>query len=152
MSWFFMFPLGTFLVAVYIFKNSAEEITYLSACIAGVSLLLTLVSAPWQLQCLLLMFVLLSTRGQSLSSQPPAQSQSQVQSQEDETTKLVYRGANYEATPPTVEKPEGESTGKYRGQFWKVHNPLKAPVPQPPLSIKYRGAKVSKQNQPTRDS
>ncbi|MCA1993876.1 MAG: DUF4278 domain-containing protein, partial [Coleofasciculus sp. S288] len=70
--------------------------------------------------------------------------------EEEEGHQLVYRGANYEPTTPTVEIAEGEIAGKYRGQLWRAHNPVKAPpVSQPTLNIKYRGAGVTEQNPPT---
>lgn len=141
MSWFFLSSLVTFLVAVYIFKNSTDEICYLTGSIAAISLLLILVLAPWQIQCLLLMLVLLSSKRRSLSSSSLVESQHR----EDQSTQLVYRGANYKPTPPKLEIAEGEITGKYRGQVWKAHNPVEAPLPQPVSIIKYRGAGVTDQ-------
>ncbi len=119
MSLFFIFSLATFLVAVYIFKvskNSADEIAYLAASIALVSLVVSLVLAPWPVQLLLLVLVLLKTRQYLLLSEGI------VESQEEEKTELSYRGANYEPTPPKVELTEAEITGKYRGQVWKSRN------------------------------
>ncbi len=116
MSLSFIIPLVIFLVAVYIFKNSADEIAYLCAAIALVSLVVSLVLAPWPLQLLLLMIVLISNRRHSLPSEPV------VESPEEEKAKLVYRGANYEVPPPTVDVKEAEATGKYRGLIWKARN------------------------------
>ncbi|MBD2042718.1 DUF4278 domain-containing protein [Microcoleus sp. FACHB-672] len=53
--------------------------------------------------------------------------------------KLTYRGASYNYEPPTIDMMEGEVGGKYRGQPWTVSYPRHIPVPQPALSLKYRG-------------
>lgn len=108
MSLSFIIPLIICLVGIYIFKNSADEIAYLAAAIALVSLLLSLILAPWPLQLLLLMSVLLSNRRHSVSSDLVDESQ------EDEKIKLADRGGNYELNSPTVEVAEAEVKGKYR--------------------------------------
>ncbi|HBB33473.1 MAG TPA: hypothetical protein DDZ80_25320 [Cyanobacteria bacterium UBA8803] len=139
MSLFFIIPLAAFVVAAYVFKHSADEIAYLSAAIALVSLLLTLLLAPWQIQLLLLMLVVFSNKRQSLSSSPLPESHSE----EEEKTKLVYRGAYYKAAPPQVDLIEEEIKGKYRGQVWSAHDIAKESVPHPNLNLKYRGVIVA---------
>ncbi|HAG85100.1 MAG TPA: hypothetical protein DCL61_29115 [Cyanobacteria bacterium UBA12227] len=142
MSLFFMIPLSTFFVAVYIFKKSADEIAYISAAIALVSLLLTLLLAPWQIQLSLLILILFSNRRKPLSSESSFESESTTQ----EKVKLLYRGANYELNSPTPDMIEDEITGKYRGQVWIAHDLVKSTVVQPTLNIKYRGVCVATQN------
>ena len=145
MSWFFMIPLATFFVAVYVFKNSADEIVYLSGAIALVSLLLTLLLAPWQIQLLLLILILISNSRKLPSTESSVRSESSAA----EKVKLLYRGANYEIATPTPELTEDEMTGKYRGQVWIAHDIVKTPAVQPTLNIKYRGVSVANQNSPT---
>ena len=53
--------------------------------------------------------------------------------------KLTYRGVSYNYEPPPIDMMEGEVGGKYRGQPWTVSYPRHIPVPQPALSLKYRG-------------
>jgi predicted membrane protein len=62
MNLFFLIPLTASLLASYICKNSADELAYLTAVIAAASLILSLVIAPWQLQLLVIAFVLVSTK------------------------------------------------------------------------------------------
>ena len=62
MSLFFLIPLTASLLAGYICKNSADELAYLTAIVATVCLILSLVIAPWQLQLLVIVFVLVSTK------------------------------------------------------------------------------------------
>lgn len=116
MSLCFIISLATCLVAAYIFKNSVEEIAYPAGAISLVGLLLSLVSAPWFLQVLLLILVWLIYRRYSLSSECVAEPRS------EEKTKLHYRGVKYEPTSVTGEVTEAEITGKYRGQVWKSRN------------------------------
>lgn len=58
----FLIPLTTGLVAGYIFKNSADEMAYLMGAVTIICLILTLVLAPWQIQLLVLILVLITTK------------------------------------------------------------------------------------------
>ena len=58
----FLIPLTITLVAGYIFKDSAADIAELMILTTVFSLILSLVLAPWQLQLLVLIPVLISTR------------------------------------------------------------------------------------------
>ena len=98
----FLFPLALALIVAYILKNSADEIAYLSACILVVSLVVSLAIAPWQIQLLLLILVLLSNQRLLQPSMPLDESQ------EDKKIKLSYRGIDYEPDIPKEEVAEGE--------------------------------------------
>lgn len=58
----FLIPLLSGLVSGYIFKKSTDEIGYLAGAFAIVSFLISLVLAPWEIQLLLLIFVLFITQ------------------------------------------------------------------------------------------
>ncbi len=58
----FLIPLFTGLVSGYIFKKSTDEIGYLPGAFAIVSFIISLVLAPWEIQLLLLVFVLFVTQ------------------------------------------------------------------------------------------
>lgn len=135
----FMMPLAVVLLSIYIFKKSADEISYLAACISIIALLLSLFIAPWQLKSLLLGIAIFSTRQFSLPSQPV------IETQEDQKNTLSYRGIDYEPTSPTVEGTESQITGKYRGQAWKCNKADKTPPTQLTSRLKYRGANVVSQ-------
>ncbi len=62
MHLFFLIPLMTGLASGYIFKNCADEMAYLTGVITVISLTLSLVLAPWQIQLLILMLVMASTK------------------------------------------------------------------------------------------
>lgn len=62
MHLFFLVPLMTGVVSAYIFNKSAEEMADLSGLVTIVSIILTLILAPWQLQLLVLIAVIISTR------------------------------------------------------------------------------------------
>ncbi|MDZ8185212.1 MAG: hypothetical protein RMX96_10210 [Nostoc sp. ChiSLP02] len=61
MALFFLIPLCTALATGYLFKKSTDEIAYLAGVFAAISLILSLVLAPWQIQCALLIIVLIIT-------------------------------------------------------------------------------------------
>ena len=139
MSFSFMIPLTTVLVAVYLFRRSSDEMAYLCGSIAVVGLLLSLVLAPWQLQLLLLIFVVLSTR------KLWQQTQIEVEPESEKKTTLLYRGSNYEAISPTTELTEFnevEIEKKYRGQVCQSLQTEDVPVVQQTFQLKYRGATV----------
>lgn len=62
MQLFFLIPLTICLAAGYVFKNSADEMAELTGLVIFVSLILSLVLAPWQFQLLVLMLVTISTK------------------------------------------------------------------------------------------
>ncbi|MBD2508956.1 hypothetical protein H6G91_16965 [Nostoc muscorum FACHB-395] len=61
MPLFFLIPLCTALATGYMFKKSTDEIAYLAGVFAAISLILSLVLAPWQIQFGLLIAVLIIT-------------------------------------------------------------------------------------------
>jgi hypothetical protein len=98
----FLIPLFTGLVTGYIFKKSTDEIGYLAGGIAIFSFVISLILAPWEVQLLLLVFVLVIT--QRLLQQ----NEYKMKLQDDSTdipikesevkskgTIHKYRGANY---------------------------------------------------------
>ncbi|WP_375453033.1 hypothetical protein [uncultured Nostoc sp.] len=61
MPLFFLIPLCTALATGYLFKKSTDEIAYLAGVFAAISLILSLVLAPWQIQFGFLITVLIIT-------------------------------------------------------------------------------------------
>ncbi|WP_257237134.1 hypothetical protein [Nostoc sp. 'Peltigera malacea cyanobiont' DB3992] len=61
MPLFFLIPLCTALATGYFFKKSTDEIAYFAGVFAAISLILTLVLAPWQIQFGLLIIVFIIT-------------------------------------------------------------------------------------------
>ncbi|QKQ72484.1 hypothetical protein [Nostoc sp. TCL240-02] len=61
MPLFFLIPLCTALATGYLFKKSTDEIAYLAGVFAAISLILSLILAPWQIQFGLLIAVLIIT-------------------------------------------------------------------------------------------
>ena len=151
MDWYFIIPLGIALVVNYILKHSTDEIAYIATAILVVSLIISLMIAPWQLQLLLVIMVLIGNLriwqnneeiiDESLEKQQPIE--------------LSYRGINYEVQPKcnltsdlTVDEPVNEEKiiGKYRGQLLKTHtnkNIKLTTEEKHNFEIKYRGIKVN---------
>jgi hypothetical protein len=70
MSLLFLIPLAISIASAFvIFENSHDEIALLAASAASVSLILCLLFLPWQVQLLVLMFVLTITRRVSVPNQ-----------------------------------------------------------------------------------
>lgn len=143
MNLFFLIPLAIVPVALFIFKNSADEMAYLSAAISVVGLILSLVLAPWQIQIFLLAVVAIAARKLWLSAM------SQEESEPEKEIKLSYRGLNYEHNPPEVKLTGDEIIGKYRGQVWKSPIAEEPTIIQPTFTLKYRGASVNYQKSVT---
>ncbi|MFW5764397.1 MAG: DUF4278 domain-containing protein [Coleofasciculus sp.] len=140
MSLLFIIPLGIFLVTAYLFKQLANEMAYLAAAIALVSLVVTLCLAPWQIQFLLLILVIFSNYRRSCSSSQPVTESSLP---DEDNVKLVYRGVNYDLSPAQVDVTEDEVIGKYRGQALRIHHLVTPPATSTLLPLKYRGVSVS---------
>lgn len=54
--------------------------------------------------------------------------------------KLSYRGAHYDYEPIAANMAESELTGHYRGRHFQFNYPRHIPVPQPILTLNYRGS------------
>ncbi|WP_392532686.1 hypothetical protein [Nostoc sp. C117] len=61
MALFFLIPLCTALATGYFLKKSTDEIAYIAAVFAAISLILSLVLAPWQIQFGFLIIVFIIT-------------------------------------------------------------------------------------------
>ncbi|MBD2166151.1 hypothetical protein H6G04_17290 [Calothrix membranacea FACHB-236] len=61
MALFFLVPLCTALITGYFVKQSTDEIAYIAGVFGFICFILSLVLAPWQIQLLLLIVVLLGT-------------------------------------------------------------------------------------------
>lgn len=61
MHFSFLIPLCTGLVTGYVAKKSQDDIAYIISIFTIISLILSLILAPWQLQFLLLLVVLIGT-------------------------------------------------------------------------------------------
>jgi hypothetical protein len=133
----FLISLFTSLVTGYIFKKCHDEIAYLAGVFAIVSLIISLVLAPWQIQFLLLVGVLIITQklleknehklkleqnsqGKLNYSDHHKQILSQPKTTEEEITRIVSRVANYQAEN-SVEFIEEEIAEKYRVLPWRIH-------------------------------
>lgn len=137
MAWGFLVPVAISLLVAYVLTNSADEIAYLAAAILLVSLFLSLILAPWQVQLLLLALVLFSNRR---ISQPKRQQV--AEESDDKKVKLSYRGIDYEPNSLAVEVTEDEIIGKYRGQVCKCPKVKDTTRLEPVSGLKYRGASM----------
>ena len=61
MALFFLIPLCTALITGYLVKQTNDEIAYIAGVFGFICFILSLVLAPWQIQLLLLVVVLVTT-------------------------------------------------------------------------------------------
>ncbi|BAY11658.1 hypothetical protein [Calothrix sp. NIES-2098] len=61
MALFFLVPLCTALLTGYLVKQSNDEIAYIAGVFGFICFILSLVLAPWQIQLLMLVAVLITT-------------------------------------------------------------------------------------------
>jgi hypothetical protein len=130
----FLIPLALGLTSGYVSKKCCDEMAYLTVSIAFVSLIISLVIAPWQVQLLLLVFVFLSSnkilhqqelRALNNIHKPLKENNnnqhksSSYESQQTPTQTLrKYGGANRPALDISVQKEETQLVKKYRGLPW----------------------------------
>ncbi|MBW4618698.1 MAG: DUF4278 domain-containing protein [Cyanosarcina radialis HA8281-LM2] len=154
----FFISLATALVAIYIAKNSADEISYLATAIVVVSLVLTLIFAPWQLQILLLISIWFSKKLFFPFTRSTVESQSNQKVESDlekqiaiaqprsiqiQITKLAYRGVSYQSDSPIQPEVKGKIIGKYRGLVCQTSQLENPPAQASNLNLKYRGACIN---------
>lgn len=152
MVWYLIIPLGLALVVYYILKHATDEIAYIATAILVVSLIVSLIIAPWQIQLFLLLLVFLS----NIRIWQKTEESEDDLSPDQPKINMSYRGINYEVQPKSAIAANAEVKkaeivlGKYRGQILKTYYPKPT---QPPskinsnFAIKYRGIQVK--NQPS---
>ncbi|MCJ8282156.1 MAG: hypothetical protein AAFY76_22195 [Cyanobacteria bacterium J06649_11] len=62
MPLFFLIPLSICVITGYIFNRCSDEVGYLAGLFAIISLVLSLILAPWEIQVMLLVVVLVTTK------------------------------------------------------------------------------------------
>ncbi len=62
MPLFFLVPLSIFVITGYICNRCSDEVGYLAGLFAIISLIVSLILAPWEIQVLLLVVVLVTTK------------------------------------------------------------------------------------------
>ena len=157
---FFLLPLTTGLIALYISRKASGKIVPVADLVAVLSFLVSLVSAPWELQLLILAIAIGGTR---FRLRPPANEEepetdhgSAVDAAPDRVAGLdsttKYRGIRY--TPATANPASGAATteggdaiaGKYRGTAWNASTAAKPETDlQSTFALKYRGVPITSQ-------
>lgn len=128
MPLFFLIPLSICVITSYIFNRCSDEVGYLAGLFAIISFVLSLILAPWEIQVLLLIVVLVTTKkllqrneyklkfeesGNDYQTVPKSKTAKR------EFTRQ-YRGANYQVNIVDTELIEEEVRGKYRGTPWII--------------------------------
>lgn len=152
----FLIPLATGLVAGHISQKSADEISYLTGVFTFLSLLLSLILAPWQIQVVLLLVAIFSARKFWVKVTSPEQEKIDDLDTRDRVATVSpnsnlnqvvrrYRGVNYETHHPSGNFTEVDQTEKYRGQTCQVHQFKQTVKEFPKSALKYRGISLKPQ-------
>jgi Domain of unknown function (DUF4278) len=135
----FVISLAIALIAFYLCQKSADEMAYLCAVISVVSLIVSLVLAPWQLKLLLLVLALISQRWWFSRN-------SRMTLQPNQPIKLSVSEVNYQPTTPTTQVVKHEMTRQYRGQVCKPSNLEQPNASELTYELKYRGVGIHNQH------
>ncbi|MGF1672222.1 MAG: DUF4278 domain-containing protein [Rivularia sp. (in: cyanobacteria)] len=135
MPLFFLIPLFICVITGYIFKKCSDEVGYLAGLFAIISLVFSLILAPWEIQVLLLVVVLVTTKKllqqneyqlkfEQRGNNHRQNHQNQTVSPSETVKKQVtrqYRGSNYQVDIVNTEFIQEQVNGKYRGTPWIIH-------------------------------
>jgi|GEM_PF-908730 len=164
MRLFFLLPLTIGIGALFISRKSASKVTPIADLVAVTSLLVSLVSAPWELQLAILAIAIGSTR---FLFRSPANSEdagadpdlvtdaAPAGSDGVEIATTKYRGVSY--TPASSDavsasgfgEEKGAIAGKYRGTTWSASPTQSVPDPHPHVALKYRGIRIPASKTPS---
>jgi hypothetical protein len=146
----FLIPLGIGLTVSYFSRNFDEEIAYLTSVITITSFVLSLAIAPWQVQLLILIPLLINLKTFLPKNNLEAENtESEIINPENlaENKKIKYRGISYTPNETTNSIVKEEIIGKYRGRNLHRHQ-LSDNLPTKELSpnkknLKYRGVNIN---------
>ncbi|PSF33088.1 hypothetical protein C7H19_20550 [Aphanothece hegewaldii CCALA 016] len=146
----FLAPLLTGLISVYISRKSQDELAYLTGAVAGISLLLSLMIAPWQFQLLLLVLVF-STIGYFWKNKETGNTLEVQQFQATVQTKVnMMKGQKpAEVIPSSVAVTPTEITDKRKVRKYRgvLMDETPSQTADTPSNLKYRGANVRDSNE-----
>ncbi len=138
--WFFLIPLLTALVAIYITHNSDAEISYLTGAVTVFSLILSLILAPWELQLLILMVVIVWSRQLWLKGEKKNVSETEKPEKKEANNLVSNESSNF-----SDKNNEDSLVRKYRGISWKKTDSQSPVVPPTKANLKYRGISIDNQ-------
>ncbi len=151
----FLIPLSLGMIFSYIFRDTDEDIAYLTNIIILVNFAVSLIIAPWQVQLIILVILLITVRRFLLKNQQEITQEGNVktevigeelsQNNQDKNT-IKYRGVSYEIHSTEANITEGEIVGKYRGKELHSHkipdNLVVKNDHNPKYHLKYRGVSM----------
>jgi hypothetical protein len=147
MEFSFLVPLGIGLIAGYKSLGSNHDIAHLVAVFAVISLLVSLLLAPWEIQIVLLGVVAIAVRLLWLKFDRRSDAELTSPQTEGQESKLHYRGIDYQSPTPTevLENSESEKAVKcYRGiNYQSPESNTNDSQNQPKKKIKYRGTEIN---------
>lgn len=144
MHFYFVIPLMSALISVYFYQKSDEEISYLTGSVTVISLILTLVLAPWELQAgiLVLAVVLVRNLWNKIEQQREFNEDSPTL-QEGNGKANLSASLTANATQDKIEKnanvTQDKTERKYRGVTWNKEDVKPIKTDPQKAQLKYRG-------------
>lgn len=147
----FLLPLTSALITGYLFQKTTQEIAYLTGTIALVSLIFSLLIAPWQVQLIIVVVAIVIARQGWRRLQDIEKVEESIKPDQVTTTSKKkeinkYRGVLYNLSPSRINMTPGNLEIKYRG------NPLPSQQLEPfgvihrQSNLKYRGVDIAPNN------
>lgn len=149
----FLIPLILALIVGYIALNADTEIAYLTSTVSVVGFFASIILAPWQIQLLILLFVMVGAkqlwqRNETKTNleilepdlTPPSSSHPNQLNSED--SPWIYRGVSYQKEVPLEQGIDNNKPRKYRGVTWTKDNSSTNLSSQPKNELKYRGNNI----------
>jgi hypothetical protein len=144
----FFIPLTIGLVTGYAIQKADEELSYITGVVCVISLVTSLILAPWELQLLILMIIIISTGKFWFKPTVSNSFKDQVEELQGDPVEQEnypkYRGALYKPQNPEITVKEEQIIGKYRGTPIKSHSYVAklAKNENPDVKLKYRGVVI----------
>ena len=136
MQLFFLISLATGTTASYLTKHTSNEISYFMGTLALISLLLSLILAPWQIKLIILIIVIVSMirvwQHIGIGEEPEIQS--------EDLDKFQDRQDNQQQNQVLSE----ELTGMYRGHPYHITHSEQNQISKTDYKLKYRGVNIIK--------
>jgi hypothetical protein len=145
MRWLFLIPLTTAAVTAYISQKSDDEITYLTSSVTVISLILSLILAPWELQVFVLILALLIVR--QLWNQLESKNENELENPQSDNQNGPDNVDSSELSLSTLTRekksePKEKIVRTYRGIPWRKKIVQQKSEKKSKSQLRYRGNKA----------
>lgn len=137
MHFSFLIPLIVALISAYLYQKSDEEISYLTGSVTVISLILSLILAPWELQAGILVLAIILVR--NLWNKIEQQREFNENSPDSQAGNGTAEVSISPDVNETQKKTQDKTERKYRGILWKKKDINLIEIDRQKAKLKYRG-------------